>query len=164
MLQTQKRACLKGMANTRGVVFSLMLVIQVSTCDYIPSWSCDFEHSLCHWLQSTDDQLDFKHVTGDTVSWNDHTTDSRDGKLLYLVDSYRYDRFKDRPGNLMSPVLMPNNGSCMMTLHYKIFQYFTQDQVQVFVNIVTKAPSGSIHRRELFHSQSMIPNLGRDRM
>ena len=39
-----------------------------------------------------------------------------------------------------------------MTLHYKIFQYSVEDRIQVFVNMVTKAPSGGIHRQELFHS------------
>lgn len=53
--------------------------------EYIPKWSCDFENGLCHWLQMTEDQVDFKHGKGSDVGWKDHTKKTGDGISISTI-------------------------------------------------------------------------------
>ncbi|XP_071956934.1 MAM and LDL-receptor class A domain-containing protein 2-like [Antedon mediterranea] len=86
---------------------------------------CDFESDLCNWNQDKDDDFDWSWTTGETGGQGgapgvDHTTNTKDGKYLYLATTLTN---TDEKARLSSKVFDPvqKDKQCLMRFYYHMY-------------------------------------------
>eukprot|EP00118_Oscarella_pearsei_P003168 m.13253 g.13253 ORF g.13253 m.13253 type:complete len:3799 (+) comp24600_c0_seq1:127-11523(+) len=90
---------------------------------YKAAYLCDFSSSMCDFANDDADDFDWISGDGDTVSYGtgpgfDHTTDSENGRYLYIEASYP--RIQGEEALVTSPVFHPAaaNSKCTIRMFY----------------------------------------------
>jgi hypothetical protein len=92
---------------------------------YPPDSICTFEHSLCYWMNTPDDEVDWIPRSRDSATFYtnpqvDHTTNSSSGNYLYVPGS---DLFAGSWAALRSQQYMGSGYQCQMQFSYYMYGY-----------------------------------------